>query len=247
MGNNQKNKIEQNNKKKIQHSQLIAIYLVCYDIIAVAFSCFAALWLRCDLKFSMIPPWFLEPWKQFVLFYVIISIAVFWVFRLYKSVWRFASYTELQRVTVANMITALLHIVCITVFFRRMPISYYIMGAFIQYALTVGIRFSYRFVLLLRHQREKKNSINTLVVGAGAAGNIVLRELKRSNPTNEKVVCIIDDNKNKWNRDIDGVPIIGGRNKILAAVEKYNIKKIYIAIPSVSEGTKSYFRYLQRD
>ncbi len=234
MGNNHKNKIEQNNNKKIQHSQLIAIYLVCYDIFAVAFSYFAALWLRFDLKFSMIPPWFLEPWKQFVLFYVIISIAVFWVFRLYKSVWRFASYTELQRVTVANMITALLHIVCITVFFRRMPISYYIMGAFIQYALTVGIRFSYRFVLLLRHQREKKNSINTLVVGAGAAGNIVLRELKRSNPTNEKVVCIIDDNKNKWNRDIDGVPIIGGRNKILEAVEKYNIKKIYIAIPSVS-------------
>ncbi len=227
-------KIEINKSKKIQHSQLIAIYLVCYDVFASAFSYFAALWLRFDLNFTIIPERFLDPWKHFALLYAVACVVIFWQFKLYRSVWRFASFTELHRITLANLATAAFHIFFITVSFRRMPISYYVMGPFIQYAMTLGIRFSYRALLLLKRRKSKEDPIHTMVIGAGAAGNIVLRELKKSNFANERVACIIDDNKNKWNRDIDGIPIIGGRESIKGAVKKYNIKKIYIALPSIS-------------
>lgn len=117
--------------------------------------------------------------------------------------------------------------------------SYYIMGPIIQYVLIVGIRFSYRFYLLLKAKQgtPDKNGAS-LLIGAGEAGALVLRELLRTESVGDRVVAIIDDNPNKWGRDIEGVPIIGGREKIIETVNKNSIKKIYIAIPSVSGKEK---------
>ena len=230
--------IKFNSERRIQHSQWITLYLIIYDIFAVSFSYFGALWLRFDLRFSMIPEAYLHSWLTFAGVYAVVCIIVFWLFRLYRSIWRFASFKELQRIILATFVTTVLHTVAITLFILRMPISYYIMGAFLQFVMLTGIRFAYRFVLLLRHRNSEADTDNCMLIGAGAAGTVVLREIKKSNGIKDKIVCIIDDNKNKWNRDIDGVPIVGGRDRIPEAVNEYNIKKIYLAIPSVSGKEK---------
>lgn len=121
----------------------------------------------------------------------------------------------------------------------RMPVSYYLIGIVIQFCLTLGIRFSYRFVLLLRGRTNKGiNEKKVMLIGAGAAGQMIFRDIKSARETNEKVACFIDDNPNKWGRYIDNVPVFGGRDRILEAVDKFGITKIYVAIPSAAPEDK---------
>ena len=165
-------------------------------------------------------------------------MGLFWYLRLYKSLWRFASFSELARVGMSSAVSAVFHTLFITLFLCRMPISYYMMGAGIQFVLVLAIRFSYRFILLERSKREKAvqkmMASRVMLIGAGAAGQMILRDLHGARQINECVCCIIDDNSNKWGRYIDGVPIVGGRDDILLNVKKYKIEKIYLAIPSAS-------------
>lgn len=227
-------KNERKKEKRFYHSQQVVCYLIAYDIVAVTISYFAALLLRFEFRFTSIPPMYFDPWLKFAPIYAAVCIVIFWVLRLYRSIWRFASFTELKRITLATVITCAFHIVVITIAFQRMPISYYAMGAVFQFMLIVGIRFAYRFVLLLRSTKNDQEISRVMLVGAGAAGQVLLREMQRSSELNDKVVCIIDDNKNKWKRDIEGVPVVGGRESIIENVEKYSVDKIYIAIPSVT-------------
>ena len=193
----------------MRHWQQVVFYLMVYDAIAVTLSYFVALFIRFEFRFSRIPAIYFEPWFRFAPIYVVFCLAVFWVLKLYKSIWRFASFTELKRVTAATVVTGLFHTIVITLAFRRMPLSYYAIGIMLQFILVVGIRFSYRFVLLLRFNRNPGESARVMLVGGGAAGQVLLREMLRADELDEKVVCIIDDNMNKWNRDIEGVPIVG--------------------------------------
>ncbi|MBQ1674821.1 MAG: polysaccharide biosynthesis protein, partial [Oscillospiraceae bacterium] len=173
--------------------------------------------------------------SHFAPIYTVACLVVFYFLKLYKSLWRFASYTELVRVVWSSVITALFHTAAITVIFGRMPISYYLMGALIQLVLVLGVRFSYRFILLLRrHEGKADSGVPVMLVGAGAAGQLILRDLHSAEQVGDRVKCIIDDNPNKWGREIDGVPIVGGRDDILANVKKYHIRKILVAIPSAT-------------
>ncbi|MDQ0152982.1 FlaA1/EpsC-like NDP-sugar epimerase [Moryella indoligenes] len=162
--------------------------------------------------------------------------------KLYQSLWRFASYHELLFALLASAITTLVQILGTLLFVRRMPISYYMIGAVMQLILTVGIRFSYRFVLLLREGRKgkvKNHPVNrVMLIGAGNAGQSILRDVHRSSKIDDQVVCFIDDNPNKWGRYIDGVPVAGGRDDILKNVDKYKVNRIYLAIPSASAAEK---------
>ena len=228
--------MSQGSRKKIDHWKIIALYLVIYDIFTINLSYFLALWLRFDTRFSQIPEDYLRSFCVFAPFYTIICIAIFWRLRLYNSIWRFASYDELIRNIIASVVTSFIHIIGITVFVRRMPISYYFIGMVLQFGFTVGIRFSYRFVLLLRGKVATSSAEDTrvMLIGAGNAGQMILRELRSSKEIHEKVACIIDDNPNKWNRFIEGIPVVGGRDDIFANIEKYDIKKIYLAIPAAT-------------
>ena len=143
--------------KKLEHWKVIAIYLIIYDIIAVNFSYFMALLVRFDFRYSSIPTDYFAAWRSFAPIYTIIILAVFGCMHLYNSVWRFASFHELIKITVATVITAF----CILRyhdFWGRMPASYYLIGVMLQFFLTVGVRFSYRFVLLERNRREKSET-----------------------------------------------------------------------------------------
>ena len=215
----------------------VAGILLILDIISVNLAYFLALWLRFDLHFSGIPSVYLSAWKKFTLIYTVVCIVVFWLLRLYHSLWRYASFDELARVTIASIITTVCHIVGITLLFQRMPVSYHLFGAMFQFVCVLGYRFAYRFMLLMRQRNggggdTARNRV--MIIGAGAAGQMILRDIRRTTDLRDKVVCFIDDDPNKWSRYIDGVQIIGGRDDILGAVEKYSVNKIYLAIPSAS-------------
>ncbi len=223
-------------KRRIEHWKVIAAYLIVYDVIAVNLAYFLALWLRFDARFSEIPYEYLNSYKLFAPFYTVLCIATFVWLKLYNSIWRFASYNELIRCMVASVATSLVQIIGITVFVKRMPISYYLIGMILQFGFTVISRFSYRFLLLLRGKNVVTNVPQTkcMLIGAGNAGQIILRDVKNSKELNEKICCVIDDNPNKWNRSMEGIPVVGGADDILLNVEKYDIKKIYLAIPSAT-------------
>lgn len=230
---------DMNNKfsegKRIKHWHMITFYLVLYDIIAIAASYFGALWLRFDCAFSRIELQYLHGYYWSIIPVIIITIVVFVLLKLYKSIWRFASYRELYRLTIATGISLVLNILVTWLIAGRMPITYYAFGIVIQFVLTVGVRFSYRFVLLLRNSNPKnrKNMKNCMIIGAGAAGRMLVRDMLVSKYSVENTVCFIDDNPNKWSREIDGIPVVGGRNDIMKAVEDYDVDKIYVTLPSI--------------
>ena len=222
-------------KNRFEYWHQVAVFLILYDLIVVTGSYFAALWLRFDCRFSDIPIHFLTPWLQFAPIYAVVCIVTFWKLRLYQSMWRFVSFVELERLSIASLCLGIFHAVFITVLIRRMPITYYVFGAMIQCLLTALVRFAYRFIILLRSKDAKKTmQIRVMVIGAGEAGQMLLRDLHGAGESNERVCCIIDDNQGKWGRFIDGVPIVGGRDDIFLNVEKYKIEKIYLAVPSIS-------------
>lgn len=220
----------------IQHGWAITACLLMYDALAVNLSYFLVLWLRFECRFSMIPPDYLSSFVHFSPFYTAIALLIFWRCKLYQSIWQFASYTELLSVIVATCCTFIIHTVGITLLFERMPITYYVFGIIMQFVAVVGIRFCYRFILLLRdtRNRRKEPGNRVMLIGAGAAGQMILRDSRKSESVHDEICCIIDDDSSKWNRYIDGVPVVGGRDEILLNVKKYHISKIFVAIPSAS-------------
>lgn len=227
----------------LEHWKLIALYLLIYDIVTINLSYFIGLWLRFDLQYSKIPSEYLMAFIKFAPFYTVFSIIVFYMMHMYNSLWRFASFNELTSIMMATVVTGTAHVVGITLFVRRMPIAYYVFGICAQFIFTTGIRFGYRFVNLERAKREKTEKSahvkhHVMVIGAGAAGMTVLRELHNSRELTSRACCVIDDNPNKWNRFIEGTPIVGGRDTILENVEKYDIDTIMLTMPSASAKDK---------
>lgn len=234
-----------NGLTNLQHWRQVSVFLAVYDAIAVSASYFIALLLRFDFAFSRIPELYLKTWEYFTPVYIVICLLIFWRLRLYNSIWRFASFTELKRITAATLVTTIVHIMGSSLVLKvlaigtafsssRMPLSYYIVGAILQFGFITVIRFSYRFVLLLRASRAKKAASRVMLIGAGSAGQLLQRDIRRTKAIEEEVVCIIDDNKNKWGREVDGTPVVGGRNDIKDVAASMNIDKIYIALPSIS-------------
>lgn len=220
-------------KRKIEHWQVVRLLLMVYDFIAVIVSFGIALWLRFDCKVTSVEPQYLTNYTKTIIIYALFCLVVFWFLRLYKSIWRFASYSELMRVILATVVTGVIYTGSLLIINLHMPVSYYVIGITVQFIATLGIRFFYRFVLLLRGRTNNEvQKKNVMIVGAGSAGQMLFRDIKHAKETNETVACFIDDNPNKWNRYIDDVPVFGSRDHILEAVDKFKIEKIYVAVPS---------------
>ena len=226
-------------KRKIEHWQVVRLLLMVYDFAAVIVSFGIALWLRFDCKVTSVEPQYLTTYTKTIIIYALFCLVVFWFLRLYKSIWRFASYSELLRVILATVVTGVIYTGSLLVFNLHMPVSYYVIGITVQFIATLGIRFFYRFVLLLRGRTNNEvQKKNVMIIGAGSAGQMLFRDIKHAKETNETVACFIDDNPNKWDRYIDDVPVFGSRDHILEAVEKFNIEKIYVAVPSANPQDK---------
>lgn len=226
-------------KRKFEHWQVVRLLLMVYDFAAVIVSFGIALWLRFDCKVTSVEPQYLTIYTKTIIVYALFCLVVFWFLRLYKSIWRFASYSELMRVILATVVTGVIYTGSLLVFNLHMPVSYYVIGITVQFIATLGIRFFYRFVLLLRGRTNNEvQKKNVMIIGAGSAGQMLFRDIKHAKETNETVACFIDDNPNKWDRYIDDVPVFGSRDHILEAVDKFNIEKIYVAVPSANPQDK---------
>ena len=218
---------------RLEHWMKIAVIMGCYDVIAVSAAYFLALLLRFDFRFSLIPTEYTGAWQRFAPIYAALCILLLLLFGTYKSMWRFASFPELTRTAAASLIGSALHVVLTLLFYARMPISYYAIGAILQLVLVLAVRFAYRFILTLTNWSAKRGKDRIMLIGAGSAGQMILRDVNMGRASG-RVVCIIDDNSNKWGRYIENVRIVGGRESILEAAEKYAVTKIFLAIPSVS-------------
>ncbi len=206
------------------------------DVLIILSSYLLALLLRFDFIFSNVPKEFIEGYMWSMPYWVMATIVMFYICRLYHSIWRLASVAELR--TILSAYFGLLFAYAAGVLFMqlRMPRSYYFMGYIISFCLTTGMRFSYRLIRFYRnqHQTKSEKTDRIMVIGAGAAGQIILKELLNSNKLSSQVCCIIDDNKNKYGRSLEGIPIVGGRNDIPDMVKKYDINHIIYAIPATT-------------
>lgn len=229
-------KEKKNLHRRMERWEFVSLGLLLYDALAVNAAYFLALWLRYDMRYSAIPPEYLAAFLRFAPVYTAVCLAVFFLLRLYNSLWRFASFNELARSLGAAAITCVFHWVGMNAFVCRMPVAYYVIGALGQFLMVTAIRFAYRFVRLLSASRRKNARAvhNAMIIGAGAAGQAVLRELKTSEAADAVPRCIIDDDPNKWGRTIDGVPVVGGREVIAETAERYGVDQILIAIPTLS-------------
>ena len=229
-----------NEKKETQGLQWVhrATFLLLADVLTILFSYFAALLLRFDFAMSTIPREYLLGYMWSMPFWIAAAVVVFYGCRLYHSIWRLASVAELRRIIAAY--TLLIPIYVAGGFFMklRMPTSYYIMGYIISFCMTTGIRFSYRLLRFYINRQDNSRSETgrdrVMIIGAGRAGQTLIKEMLSSSRMNVQVCCIIDDNPNKKGRVLEGIPIVGNRYDIVDAVKKYHINRIIYAIPATT-------------
>lgn len=210
--------------------------IVIADILAVIIAYGLALLLRFDMKYSEIPEQYIEGYMYYIVLASVLLVCCYVIAKLYRSVWSYAGINEILKTCVASIVACVLTGVVFSIAIMRMPISFYLIGWLLVFGFTASIRMMYR---LLRRMRIKADNSkgnterqNIMIIGAGAAGLVLLREYHNSYYLTDRVKIFIDDNAQKWNKYLDGVLIEGGRNKILESVEKYQINKIILAMPT---------------
>ena len=225
---------------KIPINRIIALILL--DIMSIVVASFAALYVRFDFSFAGIPAEYLMKFERIIPFNILLTLLFFALWKLYKSVWRYASATELLNIVFATTCAAIAQIILCNVMNQKMPRSYYMIYWFLLFGMCCVIRFSYRILRLINSKRidraDKENRNNVLLIGAGAAGNAILKEIESSSYLNLNVKCIIDDNPGCHGKFLRGVPIVGGRDKIIDAVGQYAVDEIIFAIPSANTQTR---------
>lgn len=220
-----------NPKKRIRVSLLL-----CYDIGAILISEYGALLIRFEFRPSLIKEVFLESMLHYSFINVLCTLLIFSLFSLYESLWRYASVTELLNTVLACVLSSMVQVVGMYMLQYRMPRSYFILYLLILLPLMVAGRFSYRFLRIMKQRMytdHLEQPIITMVIGAGDAGTLIIKEMQSSYHLKNKVVCVIDDNPQKKGTRILGLPIVGGRDKIPYAVKKYKIQEIVVAIPTI--------------
>ena len=205
------------------------------DVISILGAYFFALLLRFDFKFTEIPGQFVEGYLTTIPIWCVITIVIFFACRLYRSILGQASVAELEMVIVAYVLLLPCYYAVQRITGVSMPRSYYVMGYIISFCMTAFFRFAYRLFLYIIHDFTRKvdsKADRIMVIGAGSAGQMLIRELQNSSKLHSKVCCVIDDDPNKLGRLIEGIEIAGDRHAIVHMAKKYKITRIIYAIPS---------------
>ncbi|MCR4788106.1 MAG: polysaccharide biosynthesis protein [Lachnospiraceae bacterium] len=218
--------------------------LIIYDIISVIAASYLAILIRYNFSIKEIPFYFLKPITGFLPISVVLTITILFLFRMYSSLWAFAGETELQNLIISCSVSTVVQAVGLQFFkvkgYQAVPSSYYFLYLFCLISLIFVSRFSYRFLRSQKHKnRNRKNTISVMVIGAGEAANTIIKEIVNSNFSTMIVRCIIDDDKGKWGRFIQGIKVQGGRDRIIECAETFEIDEIIIAMPSSSRQTIS--------
>ncbi|MFI3214450.1 MAG: nucleoside-diphosphate sugar epimerase/dehydratase, partial [Eubacteriales bacterium] len=229
-------------KKELFNFQLFyrRTCLIIYDIGSVLLASFLAISIRYEFELEMIPNHFTDTIIRFMPFNIVLTILIFYLFRLYHSLWAFAGESELQNLIVGCFLSSAINgigLFIVKIEEKAVPDSYYFLYTFLLISFLFVSRFSYRFIRSRKHKSQnKKNTIAVLIIGAGEAGNAIIKEIVGSNFSTMTIPCIIDDDTTKWGSFIQGIKVIGGRDKIIECVDIYNIDEIFIAMPSASRS-----------
>ncbi len=219
--------------EKNQFLVIKRIFLVVYDIIAVIAASMLALVIRFEGNYTAIPRAYIVKSLQYAPVIIIVTAVVFYGLRLYSSLWTFAGAPELINITFACALSALAQMTVMVLFDVRMPRSYYILYGVALWMLVFLSRFSYRGIrTLIKRQESGAATSRVMIVGAGAAGNLLVKEIRNSNHVSKRVVCIIDDDKSKEGSYLHGVEVMGNRQNIPELVKQCRIDEIIIAMPS---------------
>ncbi|MBQ9142881.1 MAG: polysaccharide biosynthesis protein [Lachnospiraceae bacterium] len=218
------------------------ILLIVSDLFAILLATVLPLYVRYDFHFLEIPQ---EYWYTAIGAYfpnVILTLIIFHIFHLYNSVWRYASDTELINNLIAVVLCTLMQPVLFWLEEIRMPVSYTLFYGFFLIVFTCGARFSYRILRAIQNNRRNsaiiRKPIRCMIVGGGAAGNAIMKEIEVSRYLNKRAVCVVDDNPGCQGKYLRGVPIAGGREDIPRLVKEYQVAEIIIAIPSAGNESR---------
>lgn len=217
------------------------VLLIMSDLFSILLASVLSLYVRYDFQFMDVPR---EFWETMLAIYpcnAAVLLVFFNLFKLYNSVWRYASATELLNNIIAVFLCAVAQPAFLWILDRFLPVSYPFYYGFFLMLFTAGVRFSYRIMHIFQSRRLSRKAgsakINCMVIGAGAAGNAIIKEIESSSYLSMNVTCVIDDNPGCHGKYLRGVPIIGGRDCIPDCVGKYGIDEIIIAIPSANRST----------
>ena len=201
---------------------------------------YLSLIMRFDVGIVSIEPQYISNYVENVLPYTIMSLLIFWLFRLYHSLWQYASIAEVYRIAEACITVEVVHFLSNKIMGNMLPRSCYFNAAIYLIIAICASRFMYRMIrTVLNKYRNIKTSNNVMIIGAGEATNVIMREIQNSSYlANSNIACIIDDDRRKVGKYIRGVKVIGTRDKIKEAAKLYDIDEIIFAIPSASNEVK---------
>ena len=215
--------------------------LVVIDIFLIGLSGFLALYIRYDFRFSNMDMVYVYHELRCLPVNLVITLVLFVLFRLYRSVWRFASTTELLNVIGACTTSMVIQIIWMAAARIRMPVSYYLMKYVLLIAGVGALRFAYRILRMIQERRVGERSDTrrrVMIVGGGEAGAMIIKEIQSSRYLDQCVCCVIDDNEAKQGKYIRGIKIMGGRGDICRLAFELKIDEIIVAMPSASHGEK---------
>lgn len=211
------------------------LFLIILDAILINIASFSALLIRFDFRLGQIPTEYAEAVLSYVIINTVTSIVIFFLFRLYNSLWKYAGIDELVNIIFACMIAGALQLIGMHFIFTiHVPRSYYPLSTLFMMALISISRFFYRYARRLSKRHHGSSQSRIMIIGAGEAGCSIIREISVSGYVKGTIICAIDDNKDKLGSYIQGVKVVGGRDKIIEAAERYDITDIFIAMPSAS-------------
>ena len=217
---------------KTSKSRMILLFIV--DVITIIVNCYLALIVRYKMDGNTVPVEDLASVNTYLLINIVTTMIIFLLLNLYNRVWSYASLYEALLVCAAAILSTAFQAFGMSLLYLTVPRSFHLFYFFFLTMTTLITRFSYRILHALQRGISKNTNrpINTMVIGAGEAGNIIITEMKTSKHLNRNVVCVIDDNPSKTGKYIRGVRIVGDRTKIKEAAKKYDVDEIMLAIPS---------------
>lgn len=216
--------------------------LVIMDMMSILLVSFAALYIRYDFSFQDIDPMFFKHCENLLIPNIIGTLFFFVLWKMYRSVWRYASANELVNIVGATACASIAQFIYCKFTDNRMPRSYSVLYFFLLTLAISCIRFGYRILRIINNKRlnlvGRDHCANVMIIGAGAGGDMILKEIENSRYLSMRAKCIIDDQPGCHGKLMRGVPIVGGRESILDAVGQYSIDEIIFAIPSASVQTR---------
>lgn len=212
---------------------VIRLAMVLFDILAVNFSYFIALMIRYYVasEFLEMATKFIPAFLSFAPFYTVCCLVVFGICRLYSGMWKYAGVNDLNRILLASVVTAAIHVVGTLLFVMRMPATYYILGAGIQFMLITASRFSYRVLTAERRvalRGRSETALNVMIVGVGETSSIVRRKLESDPQSGVRPVCIFSE-KSGTSGMVDGIPLVCGMDRLKETIEKYHVECVMLA------------------